>query len=139
MTDYSKFLIKQYKYWRVSVYENQSYLGRCIIWCNRKDALELTDATREEQEELFFILKKLKKASQATFGGEWFNYAFLGNSTRHFHGHFVPRYSTEKEFGGVIFRDDRWGHNFRTDEYFITPANVLEQIRLEMKKALDLR
>jgi diadenosine tetraphosphate (Ap4A) HIT family hydrolase len=120
MTDYSKFLIRQYKLWGVYVHENQGYLGRCVIWCDRKDAFDLTDATHEEREELFVILKELKQASEKAFGGEWFNYAFLGNETRHLHGHFVPRYSTEKEFAGIKFKDERWGHNYRTDHSFET-------------------
>lgn len=134
MTDYSKFLIKKYKYWTVQVHENQGYLGRCIIWCNREDALDLSEATPEEQKELFEILPKLKTASERAFGGEWFNYAFLGNNTRHLHGHFIPRYSSEKKFAGIIFKDERWGHNWRTDHSFVTPANVLEEIRLKMSQ-----
>ena len=136
MTDYSKFLVKEYKYWGVYVHENQSYLGRCVIWCDRADALDMTDATQEEQEELFLILKELKDASEKTFGSDWFNYAFLGNETQHLHGHFVPRYSVQKEFAGVIFTDERWGHNYRTDHTFVTPPEVLEKIRLKMSEAL---
>lgn len=135
--DYSKFLVKQYKYWGVYVHENQSYLGRCVVWCDREDALQLTDATKEEQEELFEILRELKKASEEAFGGEWFNFAFLGNEMHHLHGHFIPRYSTEREFEGVTFKDKRWGHNYRTDREFVTPSEVLESIRLRMAQHLS--
>jgi len=137
MIDYSKFLVKQYKYWGVYVHTNQGYLGRCVIWCDREDALDLTDATNKEQEELFVIIKKLKYASQDVFSGEWFNYSFLGNETRHLHGHFIPRYSAEKQFEGVTFKDARWGHNYKTDHSFVTSPELLEIVRLKMKKSLD--
>ena len=136
MADYSKFLIKQYKYWGVYIHENQGYLGRCVVWCDRPTALELTDATQDERDELSRILKDLKDASVRLFGGEWFNYAFLGNETRHLHGHFIPRYSSERQFAGVTFKDDQWGHNYRTDHTFVTPPEVLEEIRAQMRERL---
>lgn len=136
MTDYSKFLVKQYKYWGVYVHENQSYLGRCVIWCDREDAIQLTDANKEEQEELFIIIEELKIASENAFEGEWFNFSFLGNETHHLHGHFIPRYSSKKVFEGVTFVDKLWGHNYKTDKSFVTPLDVLEKIRLRMREHL---
>jgi len=35
-------------------------LGRCVVWCKREDALDLTDVTPEEQSELFLVLRDLK-------------------------------------------------------------------------------
>lgn len=137
MTDYSKFLVKQYKHWGVYVHENQSYLGRCVVWCDREDAVQLTDANKEEQEELFIIIKELKGASEKAFQGEWFNYSFLGNETHHLHGHFIPRYSSEKVFEGVTFVDTLWGHNYKTDKSFITTPEILEKIRLKMKESFS--
>jgi len=137
MTDYSHLLIQQYKYWGVYVHENQSYLGRCVLWCDRDHALQLPDATPEERSELFTILDDLTKASEKAFGGKWFNFAFLGNETHHLHGHFIPRYPSEKKFAGVTFKDVRWGHNYQTDKAFIVSPEVLEQVRAVMKQALD--
>jgi len=137
MEDFSKYKIKDYKYWGVYVHQNQGYLGRCVIWCNRKDALDLTHATTKEQRELFIILKELKDASKKAFDSDWFNCAFLGNETRHLHVHFIPRYLSEKEFAGLTFKDERWGHSYRTDHNFITPDNVVEEVRLKLKKLLE--
>ena len=61
MEDFSKYKIKDYKYWQIFIHPNQGYLGRCVIWCKRKNALDLTDATKEEQKELFLVLKELKR------------------------------------------------------------------------------
>ena len=90
--DFSKSLIKDYKYWTIYVHGNQGYLGRCVIWCKRENALDLTEATPEEREELFIILNNLREALLKVFHPDWLNYAFLGNSMRHLHCHLIPRY-----------------------------------------------
>jgi diadenosine tetraphosphate (Ap4A) HIT family hydrolase len=120
----------------VSIHENQSYLGRCIVWCKRENALDLADATNEEQQELFVILKELREALNEIFHPDWFNYAFLGNETRHLHGHLIPRYASEKTFEGVIFKDDQWGHNYRTNHDFSIPEEVLRKIQSRIKDTL---
>jgi len=116
--DYSKNLIKKYKYWELYIHTNQSYLGRCIVWCKRNDAEDLPDATEEEQKELFVILGEVEGVINKTFHPGILNYAFLGNSTHHLHGHIIPRYSKDQEFDGVIFTDERWGHNYKTNHDF---------------------
>ena len=135
--DYSKFLIKDYKYWSVNIHENQGNLGRCVIWCKRSDALDLADASKEEQEELFEILKTLREALQEVFKPDWFNYAFLGNGTRHLHGHFIPRYAKQRVFMGITFEDKFYGHNYKTDHSFITPEPVLSGVKSLLKKTLQ--
>ncbi|KKU77761.1 MAG: hypothetical protein UY04_C0052G0006 [Parcubacteria group bacterium GW2011_GWA2_47_7] len=137
MGDFSTYTIKDYEYWTLSVHPNQGYLGRCIIWCKRENALDLADATDDEQKELFVVLGEAREAAQKVFQPDWINYAFLGNETRHLHGHFLPRYSSPKEFEGVIFTDEKWGHNYATDYNFITPPKVLEAVRLRMQKELN--
>ncbi|MAJ97428.1 hypothetical protein CL644_00935 [bacterium] len=136
MKDYSIYEIKNYPYWGIFIHENQSYLGRCVVWCKRKDVLDLADATSEEQLELFVILKELRSASTKAFAPDWFNYAFLGNETRHLHGHFIPRYKEAKEFEGIIFTDERWGHNYKTDYEFVTPEPVLQKIKKAIQENL---
>jgi diadenosine tetraphosphate (Ap4A) HIT family hydrolase len=134
--DFSISLIKEYKYWIIYIHENQGYWGRCIIWCKRENALDLTDATPAEQKELFLILKDLYNAARKAFNPDWFNYAFLGNADRHLHCHFIPRYESPRIFMGKTFEDKLWGHNYRTDNSFTTPEKVLQAIKEELKKAL---
>lgn len=137
MTDYSQLLIKQYKYWGLYVHENQCYLGRCVIWCDREDAQHLTDMTKEESDELLIILKNLKNALEKNFSVDWPNFAFLGNETRHLHGHFVPRYSSDREFGGYTFTDNQWGHNWVTDKSFTIPRDILMDIKNTIRDSLE--
>lgn len=130
--DFSRFFIKDYKLWTVGIHENQCYLGRCVVWCKREDALDLADATPAEQAELFMILHDLREAVKKIFQPDWFNYAFLGNGTRHLHGHFIPRYAIPRTFRGVVFTDERYGHNYRTDYTF----NIQEKILMEIKNKI---
>jgi diadenosine tetraphosphate (Ap4A) HIT family hydrolase len=133
---YLKYLVKEYKHWSVQVHSNQGYLGRCIIWCKREDALDLAGATEDEQKEFFVILNELKKAATRVFTPDWFNYAFLGNGMRHLHCHFIPRYSSNRQFEGVTFSDKYWGNNYQTDENFITPPELLNKVMLRLKQEL---
>ena len=133
---FSKYKIKDYQYWSVSLHPNQGFLGRCAVWRNREDALDLTDATPKEQRELFFILNELRKAIEKVFQPDLLNYAFLGNEKRHLHGHIIPRYAKAKEFAGTTFTDKLYGHNYQTDHNFSAPFEVLEKIKLRIKEAL---
>ena len=134
--DFSNNLVKTYKYWEVYVHQNQGYLGRCVIWCKRENSLDLTDATLSEQKELFIILKDLKETTTKVFKPNWFNYSFLGNETRHLHGHFIPRYLKPKTFMGVIFEDKLYGQNYKTDHKFKTSRELLDGVRDSLKSAL---
>lgn len=132
--DYSKQLIKDYKYWTLGVHSNQGYLGRCVVWCKRQDATDLTDATIDEQKELFIILNELKIALNRAFSPDWFNYSFLGNEVPHLHGHIVPRYYKTKTFLNTEFEDKLFGKHYKTDNGFITTEKILFGVRDEIKK-----
>lgn len=134
--DFSKNLLKSYKYWDVYIHDNQGYLGRCIVWCKRSNAEDLTNATFEEREELFQILKELRKLIERSFSADWFNYSFLGNETRHLHCHFIPRYENSREFMGTFFQDTLYGHNYKTNHNFETSDKLLEGIKNELIKNL---
>jgi len=127
--DFAKDLIKAYDHWEIYVHENQGYLGRCIVWCKRADALDLTDATPEEQAELFVVLKDLASAARHLFQPDWLNYSFLGNGVRHLHGHFIPRYATQRVFMNRVFEDVRYGHHYRTDYTVDTPPELRKAVR----------
>jgi diadenosine tetraphosphate (Ap4A) HIT family hydrolase len=137
MNDYSKFLIKDYKYWSLQIHSNQSYLGRCIIWCKRENALDLPDATEEEQKELFEILREIENLLTKAFNPDLFNYAFLGNETHHLHCHIIPRYSKPVKFNEQIFVDKEWGHNYKTDYDFVTDKKLLEKVKDKIKENLN--
>lgn len=135
--DFSKYLIKDYKHWAIYVHQNQGYLGRCVVWCKRENALDLTNATEEEQRELFIVLNSLKEAVTKIFQPDWFNYSFLGNETRHLHAHFIPRYAKPKIFMGITFEDKLYGHNYKTDRSFVTSEKVWKAVQEKIREALS--
>lgn len=134
--NFTKNLIKEYKHWTIYVHHNQGYLGRCVIWCKRESALDLVDAVREEQEELFLIIRDVRKAEKKIFQPDWFNYSFLGNETKHLHGHFIPRYAKPRTFMGMVFEDKLYGHNYKTDHNFVTSGELLNAVRDALAKVL---
>jgi len=107
--------------------------GQAIHWGSKKGGFDLTGATQEEREELFLVLRELKSALTKAFAPDWFNYSFLGNETRHLHGHVIPRYKKPKMFTGVTFEDILYGHNYKTDHSFNTPPEVLTAIQEAIK------
>ena len=134
--DFSKNLVKGYKYWEIYVHENQGYLGRCVVWCKRDNAFDLTDATPEEQAELFLVLRDLREAAGKVFQPDWLNYSFLGNKTRHLHGHFLPRYAKSKTFLGAVFEDKLYGNNYKTDHSFETSSELLSAVRDKYRESI---
>lgn len=135
--NFSKNLVKRYKHWKIYVHGNQGYLGRCVVWCKRGNAFDLADAASEEQAELFLVLRDLRKAAKKAFQPDWFNYSFLGNETRHLHGHFIPRYATQKTFMNVVFEDKLYGHNYKTDHNFKTSPELLSAVRDKYREVLE--
>lgn len=134
---YEANIVKKYQYWTVYVNANQDYLGRCVIWCNREDALDLAEATQAEGQEFHQILKGLKDATTQLFGATWFNYALLGNVDRHLHCHFLPRYETPATFAGMKFVDEDYTANpFRRNTQNIVPKEALETIRIALAEVL---
>lgn len=132
MSDFSRYLIKDYKYWELTIHQNQGYLGRLVVWCKREDAMDLTQVTSDEYNELLVVIKEVREVLTGLFHPDWFNYAFLGNEVRHLHGHVVPRYASTREFGGLVFEDKLYGHNFQTDPSF----SISEEAILKIKEAI---
>lgn len=132
MADYTTNIIKKYNYWTAFVHPNQGYLGRCLIWCTRENAQDLSEATIEELSELSEIIIELKPAIERSFNADWMNYSFLGNGDRHLHCHMVPRYEKEKVFYGIEFVDTRWGSNWMEDEKFVTSEDLLQSIKVKI-------
>lgn len=122
-------VIKEYNYWRLAIHINQYYLGRCKIILKRhiEDITEIKD---NERDELFVIMKNLRKAIIDLFGANLFNYASLGNITRHVHVHIIPRYDHIVKFRGHIFKDENWGRNYAPyPKDFIVSEELLDSIK----------
>lgn len=138
MEDFSEYIIKDYKYWSLQVSMQQNYLGRCVIWCKRENALDLSDASIEEMEEFLKIIRELIEAEKKAFDADWFNYTFLGNDTRHLHCHFLPRYSSDRNFAGTTFTDELWGHNpYRGEKKQLVSEDIVQKVKEKLIEVMN--
>ena len=134
-------LIKEYKHWAIYVHPNQGYLGRCVVCCKREDALDLIDATPEEQPELFLVLSNLKEAMKKVFQPDWFNYSFLGNETTYLPRNFILEQVLKNPKGLIVWLYEnqgvrRFGANNRLFVVLASKSNWEESWKL--KKDFDL-
>ena len=129
-------LIKGYENWNVLIHSNQYYLGRCKVVLKRHIE-DLTEIENNEREELFLILKNLRKIINESFGANLINYTSAGNITQHLHIHFIPRYNHEVEFENHTFKDEFWGgnHSFYPRD-LKTDKDLLNKIKLKIKEGL---
>ena len=110
--EFSNTTIKEYNYWKLQLFLNQYYLGRCLLKLDRH-IIDLCDLREEERQELFEkILPEVKKALDNLFEPDLYNYSSLGNDCRHLHLHLIPRYSSKREFQGTEFKDENWNSHY---------------------------
>ena len=105
-------ILKEYKYWYAILDIKQYYLGRIFLYAKRPTATNMISLNKNEREELWSILKKIKKIYKKTFNPDILNFAFLGNDVQHCHLHIIPRYKTQRIINGVKFKDENYGHNY---------------------------
>lgn len=100
-------LIIQTEYWRWSLRPLQCTLGAGILSLKRP-AESMSELTPEEGSDLIVITKIIESTLKKAFGMEKMNYIMLMMVDYHIHYHVVPRYSQEKLFAGVNFKDLGW-------------------------------
>ncbi len=111
--DYTKYIIKDFIYWRVYLHMSQIYLGRCYIALKRDGNLDpYTDTTEAERTELQSIIVKIQQALIKLYQPDMFNYANLRNVWHHCHWHIIPRYKEQRVMNGQRFVDENWGKNY---------------------------
>jgi len=134
---YGEWKIAHLGHWTIYIHPNQSYLGRCFAVLDRH-VEDFFDITQEETDDYFSAVRKLRDAVRGIFQPDMLNYAVLGNDKKHVHLNFVPRYSSPREFAGIIFEDKRWGLNYSPyDKDFKIPKEALFSIRDAIMDELD--
>ncbi len=132
--DNKSLLIKEYKYWRLSIAESQIILGWTHASLKRHICFfeELND---EELIELKMIIQEIKEALNKTFKPDWFNIMQLGNMIPHLHFQLIPRYKHKRFFAGRKFIDKTYGRPI-SDEWVIEDDAFLEKLRDYVKKEM---
>lgn len=111
------------QYWRVSLVDDQMYLGRLVIkTLDPRESLPVL--TEEEQKDFFSLIKKLESFYKEELGATMFNYSCLMNHAyrddemSHVHFHFRPRYKNPVTVLGNVFSDPNFG------EHYISPTLI---------------
>lgn len=112
MTFYDKFkpdeyTIKDFENWIIVVRPKQITLGDAVIIL-KNQVPSIGDAAGKDMAELPDVVSWYEGRCKELFGAEKFNYiaAMMKDNFVHFHA--IPRYSEEKEFAGIKWKDDFW-------------------------------
>ncbi|MFH0978237.1 MAG: HIT family protein [Candidatus Woesearchaeota archaeon] len=133
--DDQHLIIKEYKYWRLSIAESQILLG----WTHaslRRHVCFFDELEDKELAELKAVVKEIRHALAKTFKPDWFNVMQLGNMTPHLHFQLVPRYRTKRTFAGREFVDSTFGRPI-ADKWVVEDDKFLVMIRDHLKDAMQ--
>jgi diadenosine tetraphosphate (Ap4A) HIT family hydrolase len=115
-----KRLILDGEQWAIVLNEDQSLLGRCFLLLKRPET-DVTALMNEELSDLWEQARRVKRALEAEWEPDHFNYAFLMNVDPQVHFHIIPRYERRREFAGGTYADPEFGKH-----YGIGPARTLD-------------
>lgn len=134
---YKRLDIRDFEHWGLTLFENQYYLGRSIIFLKRHAVDFFINITQEEHDEFCNITKMVRNSIKELYNPDLFNYATLGNEVDHLHWHIIPRYKSERKIDGIIFKDENWGKNYAPyNREFTVPDEIQIKIRDEIKSKL---
>ena len=138
---YIPYTIKEYRYWTLSIHNDQRYLGRSYAWLVREGEMQrLSEITDEEMFELRLVMREYEKALRKLWSPDFMNYAWLANLFEehggHRHLHLIPRYKYARTFANVTFVDGRWGKNYAPFEAFKPEEHLLLEIRDALRVAV---
>jgi diadenosine tetraphosphate (Ap4A) HIT family hydrolase len=136
-------IIYETDFWKVVLFPDQAYLGRCVIVLKR-DCGEISNLTSDEWMDFHkSIVQKLESAFKKAFNATMFNWTCLMNNAfkaenpkPHVHWHFRPRYREDVKFAGEQFQDLEFAHHYNRERKMIVSKDVLEKISEEVKKYL---
>lgn len=132
----SPYHIYEGKFWNVILHNNQSYLGRCIVYLKSRVIDDPLLLTEEEKDEFWEeIAPKLASALNKSFKPNRLNYAHLANTSNFVHWHIVPRYEKdpERKFAREVFMDERVGRHYAPAPEKNLSREIMLQIRDEIK------
>ena len=142
LLDKPAHILMQTPHWRVSVSNNQAYLGRAYITLRtHKEVLgKLTvDEWREYQE----IVQKLENAYIQAFDASPINWCcFMDHAYRedepqpHVHWHVIPRYKQAPQIGDIVFDDSEYGDLFDHKAERLVSDSVVGEIMQRLKAYL---
>lgn len=104
---YPATTVAEYPHWAVLLRPQQATLGALVLVC-REDATAFAEISAAAFAEFGRAVREIEAALRRSFAYEKINYLMLMMVDPHVHFHVLPRYSADREFGGVSFTDPGW-------------------------------
>lgn len=130
---YPDTLLREYEHWVVLLRPKQATLGALILAC-KGEARAFPDIPPPAFAELSQVTREIEATLRSAFACDKLNYLMLMMVDPEVHFHVLPRYASEREYGGVRFSDPGWpkvpnlGHeNALTPESFESLRSHLEE------------
>ena len=140
---YDHLRVRDYRFWRIYLHENQTYLFRCYVWltAEHEDLQQRPQLKLEHEEELREITEAIHRALRGLSRPDMINEFYAGNEYHlhrgHAHMHLIPRYFDAPVFDGISFPDHRFGKNFAPCELLDVPLDTIARIRDSFREALE--
>lgn len=134
--DFEKLKIIEGDSWDVFLHQDQTSLGKSYFWY-KNVASDFLQISKEELLEFYEMGNRLKSSLEKSFSPDKYNYMSLNNATTHLHMHIVPRYSTERELFGYLFKDDNFGKSYVPNSDFKVSEETLINITNLLKENLS--
>lgn len=103
----AELTLYQSSHWTWSLRPSPATLGAGILSLNRF-CTSFAELSADEGADLAAIVKHIDARLQKVFAPDRMNYLMLMMVDRQLHFHVLPRYSTEREAGGLFWSDSDW-------------------------------
>jgi diadenosine tetraphosphate (Ap4A) HIT family hydrolase len=104
---YPRSAVAEYRHWVVLLRDQQATLGALVVAC-REPATAFSSVSLAAFEELGQVVRDVESGLRERFAFDKINYLMLMMVDPHVHFHVLPRYASEREFGGARFLDPGW-------------------------------
>ncbi len=129
---YPELLVKEYNNWVILCRFNHVTLGSLVLFC-KDDGSEFSKISKESFAELPQVISEIEQKTKELFQNDKINYLMLMMVDPVVHFHVLPRYSSDREFEGVVFKDFSWPKKPDTDLVNKIDEDMLRKITLKLK------
>ena len=130
-------VVEKSRHWTIATNLNQNLIGRLILVLNREE-VAVTALSWPEWSDLHGEIARTRRALDAMFQPDQYNYAFLMNQVAQVHLHVVPRYAGLRTWSGTQFEDIHYGELLGREQR-ILPTGQLARLAREIRRRLPSR
>jgi diadenosine tetraphosphate (Ap4A) HIT family hydrolase len=127
-------LVHDYEHWVVLLRPKQPTLASFVLAC-KDEAKALPDISGAAFTELKRVTQALEATLRALFRHDKINYIMLMMVDPDVHFHVIPRYASQRDFGGVRFADPGWPKLPELSHEHSVPEEVFESLRRTLADA----